>query len=112
MPNLSGWLQMKMNILLFAAIAAAAAAYPVSSGDSECALTPPPGWALAGALHQRNSSSIASSRWSIGAETVDRGYSNPAEWLQYMPLVGAKAARIQGGWARCDPFGNGTYVWD
>ena len=43
---------------------------------------------------------------------MDRGYSNPAEWLSYLPLVGAKAARIQGGWARCDPFGNGTYVWD
>jgi hypothetical protein len=80
--------------------------------DTACALSPPPTWTLAGELLPRNATSISKSQWSIGAETIDRGYSNPAAWLQYLPLVGAKSARIQGGWARCDPYGNGTFVWD
>jgi hypothetical protein len=87
-------------------------AFVVAAGDTQCALDVPPGWSSAGVFLPRNASSITSSRWSIGAETVDRGYSNPSAWLSYLPLVGAKAARIQGGWARCDPYGNGTYVWD
>lgn len=88
------------------------AASAVSVKDAVCALSPPAGWTASGSLRPRNASAIAHSLWSIGAETVDRGFSNPAAWLPYLPQVGAKAARIQGGWERCDPYGNGSYVWD
>lgn len=53
--------------------------------------------------------------WSIGAETQDRNYTYYPAWQSYLPDYGATSARLQGGWARCDPNGTGittgVYNW-
>ena len=56
---------------------------------------------LLGTLTPRPSSSIQSSKWSIGAETQDRNYTIYRNYEKYLEPLGAKRARLQGGWHRC-----------
>jgi hypothetical protein len=70
------------------------------------------GPAVLGRLRPRLSSEIASSKWSIGAETMDRNLTVWSDYDSYLPPLGAKRARLQCGWGRCDRTGNGApYNW-
>lgn len=40
--------------------------------------------------------------WSIGCETIDRDCTDPNEYFPYLMDLGARNARIQGGWAKCE----------
>lgn len=42
---------------------------------------------------------------------MDRGYTVFSSWSPYAASLGAKSARLQAGWAKCDPWANGTYEW-
>ena len=42
------------------------------------------------------------SNWTIGCETLDRGLCVFAEYKDYLPKLGIKRIRLQGGWARCE----------
>ena len=53
---------------------------------------------------------IASSRWSVGGETLDRGFGVHADYKAYLGPLGAKSIRLQAGWARCEPQ-PGVYEW-
>eukprot|EP00041_Stephanoeca_diplocostata_P020371 m.453921 g.453921 ORF g.453921 m.453921 type:complete len:505 (+) comp21559_c0_seq5:99-1613(+) len=65
-----------------------------------------------GRLATRNSSEIVSSSWSVGAETMDRNFTLYSEWKQYLGLLGVKRARVQAGWARCEPsIGSFSFMW-
>ena len=66
---------------------------------------------LFGQVQPRHARDIVSSRFSIGAETMDRDYTIYANWREYLGPLGAKRARIQSGWAKCDD-GSGNYRWD
>eukprot|EP00912_Choanoflagellata_sp_UC4_P002313 UC4_evm2s1456 len=55
----------------------------------------------------RRSVDITSSKWSIGVETQDRNLTIFSKYDKYLPGLGAKRARLQGGWSRCDPNGTG-----
>ncbi|WP_081643072.1 beta-galactosidase [Sphingobacterium paucimobilis] len=46
---------------------------------------------------------IADSYWSIGCETLDRNYADYNAYKSYLSELGAKHARIQSGWAKCEP---------
>ena len=63
-----------------------------------------------GTIKPRHAREIESSRWSIGAETMDRDYTIYANWREYLGPLGAKRARIQSGWAKTDD-GSGDYDW-
>jgi hypothetical protein len=61
-----------------------------------------PDMKLAGWLAPRHSRDIKSSSWSIGCETVDRDYTKFSNYKNYVGELGAKSARFQGGWAKCE----------
>ncbi len=65
-----------------------------------------------GKVKPRHSQEIAASNWSIGGETLDRGYSDFDQWKQYLGPLGAKKVRLQAGWARCEKQkGVYDFVW-
>ena len=56
---------------------------------------------MLGTLRPRDARKIRSSKWSIGAETQRTGTT--LNYEQFRGPLGAKRARLQGGWHRCDP---------
>jgi hypothetical protein len=55
-----------------------------------------------GTLAVRHAKDIKSSPWSIGCETLDRDYAKFSTYKNYVGELGAKHARIQSGWAKCE----------
>lgn len=55
-----------------------------------------------GRLATRAASEIASSPWSIGGETLDRDFAVYEHYKRYLGPLGAKAIRLQAGWAKCE----------
>ncbi len=65
-----------------------------------------------GKLATRHAREIESSPWSIGGETLDRDYAIYANYKAYLGPLGAKAIRLQGGWAKCEKVkGNYDFSW-
>src|SRR5690606_15708994 len=69
------------------------------------------GFRPAGRLRPRTAREIGVSPWSIGCETIDRGYVDFAHTGPHLGDLGATQARVQAGWARCDPRGTGAFDW-
>ncbi|MEM6394074.1 MAG: hypothetical protein AAF797_15010 [Planctomycetota bacterium] len=63
-------------------------------------------------LKPRRALEIAGSPWSIGCETCDRGYVDFEQVGPHLGELGAKAVRLQAGWAKCEPHPDGIYRWD
>ncbi len=59
-------------------------------------------WKEIGQLKTRNAKEIKSSTWSIGAETLDRDYTDYQSYKTYLGSLGAKRIRLQGGWSKCE----------
>lgn len=64
-----------------------------------------------GSIKSKHANEITSSNWSIGAETMDRGFTRYDEWKHYLGPLGFKKARIQSGWMKTEPE-KGGYQWD
>ena len=47
--------------------------------------------------------------WSVGCETMDRDYAYFDKFKQYIPETGVGYARLQSGWAKCEPKKKGKY---
>jgi hypothetical protein len=101
----------------YVTITSAATSPPTSAATSEgsstsavCGVSPPPNaFRPLGQLSVRSAQNIGSPfPFSVGAECMDRNYTEIANWLPYLSPLGAKEARIQGGWGRCEPT-RGTY---
>jgi len=67
-------------------------------------------FAPAGKIRPRPAREITASNWSVGAETMDRDYTVYENWKAYLGPLGAKKARIQGGWAKTEQQ-RGVYDW-
>jgi len=50
----------------------------------------------------RHAKDIQSSPWSVGCETLDRDFAKFSVYKNYVGELGAKHARIQSGWAKCE----------
>lgn len=70
-----------------------------------------PGLKQIGFLKTKPSKEIASSMWSVGCETLDRDYAKFDNYKQYVGELGVKSARLQSGWAKCEPV-KGKYEFD
>ena len=70
------------------------------------------GWTPCGRLKARTAKEIGISPWSIGLETIDRDYVKFAPLVPHLGELGATQARLQAGWARCEPEPNGEFQWD
>jgi len=66
------------------------------------AISAQPAWKEVGQLKTRDAKAIASSTWSIGAETLDRDYTDYQSYKTYLGPLGAKRIRLQGGWSKCE----------
>jgi len=56
-----------------------------------------------GKVQPRPSAQIAASPLGIGFETLDRKMFNPEPVYPFLAEIGAKWARVQTGWSRCEP---------
>ncbi len=61
-----------------------------------------PGMPLVGTLVPKGVREIGTSRWTLGCETIDREYANYDSYKEYLPPLGIKRIRLQGGWARTE----------
>jgi hypothetical protein len=64
-----------------------------------------------GELQTRSTAEIDSNPWSIGCETLGRGFADFDAYKDYLPALGAKRARIQSAWFRCEEK-KGVYTFD
>lgn len=69
------------------------------------------GYIPAARLRTRSALEISGSPWSIGLETMDRGYVDFDAITSHLGELGAKYARVQAGWARCEPIAGQLYDW-
>ncbi len=101
----------KPRSVLSSAVVAVALALAAHLGAQE--ITPTTGIALPvlGKVAPRAAKDIASSPWSIGAETIDRDFTVYANFKKYLGPLGAKGVRLQAGWAKCEKT-KGVYSWD
>lgn len=53
-------------------------------------------------LRPRHAREISSSLIGIGCETLDRDYADYAQYRRWLGPLGAKRARLQAGWAKCE----------
>ncbi|SOD99374.1 GH39 family glycosyl hydrolase [Spirosoma fluviale] len=63
-----------------------------------------------GTLKPRSTKDIASSRITVGCETVDRNHTDFNAYKAYLGPLGAKKIRLQAGWAKCEKV-KGVYNW-
>jgi hypothetical protein len=65
-----------------------------------------------GTLTPRSVKDIEDSAWTLGCETIERGYADFWQYAQYLVPLGIKTIRIQAGWARCEPeVGKFDFDW-
>src|SRR3990172_3568750 len=55
-----------------------------------------------GWIATRHAREIKSSDWSVGCETLDRDQAKFNVYKDYVGELGAKHARLQSGWAKCE----------
>ena len=71
-------------------------------GEAQTTNTPVPGFQRLGKIKPRAAKDITSSSWSIGGETLDRDFGLYASYKKFLGPLGAKAIRLQAGWAKCE----------
>ncbi len=67
---------------------------------------------VVGSVRARSAKEITSSSWSVGGETIDRGFSVYKNFRPYLGPLGAKSIRLQAGWAKCEPKAGEPYQWE
>jgi hypothetical protein len=75
---------------------------PAAKGTSADDRIKKAGLALIGRIEPRHARQIVSNNWTIGCETLDRQFADYEQYKKYVGPLGAKTARIQGGWARTE----------
>ena len=63
-----------------------------------------------GTLKPRSTTAIASSRITVGCETLDRNHTDFDAYKAYLPPLGVKKIRLQAGWAKTEKV-KGQYDW-
>ena len=74
------------------ALQAPASAEQAAADAASAGFVPGKGHEIVGAVATRHAKEIAGSRWSVGAETMDRDFTVYANWKTYLGPLGATAA--------------------
>ena len=83
-----------------------------STASTNYTLPTQPAWKEVGQLKTRDAREIKASTWSIGCEVLDRDFCDYHAYKSYLGPLGAKRARFQGGWAKCEKVkGQYDFVW-
>jgi hypothetical protein len=65
-----------------------------------------------GTLVPKHVREIETSRWTLGCETIDREYASYDSYKEYLPALGIRRIRLQGGWARTEKqLGLYDFAW-
>ncbi len=78
---------------------AAASAQVIDTSETRVQTTLNPGFKRIGTITPRSVGQIAGQNWSIGCETLDRGFANYDSYKDYLVPLGIRKIRLQGGWA-------------
>lgn len=78
---------------------AAACAQVLDTSETRVQTTLDPGLKRIGTLVPRNAAQTAGQNWSLGCETLDRGFANYDSYKEYLAPLGIRRIRLQGGWA-------------
>ena len=94
---------MSLAILILAAL-------PVAIPEPQATLDPQ--LQRLGTLVTRNRPDPADDLWQIGCETLDRDFANWDEYKEFLPVLGIRNIRLQGGWAKCErEKGQYDFAW-
>ena len=55
-----------------------------------------------GTLVPRSSPDPVDDQWMIGCEVLDRDFAKFSAYKDYLPQLGIRSIRLQGGWAKCE----------
>lgn len=87
-------------------------AQSLTATNDGATLTFPNQFKLLGKLQTRSALEIPASRFSIGFECLDRQMFDPEKVYPHLAKLGAKWARVQTGWARCEKEkGRYDFAW-
>ncbi|MFF3348940.1 hypothetical protein [Streptomyces sp. NPDC002779] len=70
----------------------------------------PQGWPRLGSVAPRTAWEVGASPLIVGAETLDRDYTDYQAFAPYLGKLGATSTRLQGGWAKTEKT-KGVYDW-
>lgn len=92
-----------MKIKVFVALAlgwaGAVSAQVIDTSETRVQTTLEPGMKRVGTITPRRVDEIAGQNWSLGCETLDRGFANYDSYKEYVVPLGIRRIRLQGGWA-------------
>ena len=72
----------------------------------------PKGLARLGTLIPKKVGEMSTSRWSVGCECIERDLASWDAYKDYLPLLGIKKIRLQGGWFRTEKKkGEYDFAW-
>ena len=91
-------------------IAAAASAQVIDTSETRVQTTLDPGFKRIGTIRPRAVGEIAGQNWSLGCETLDRGFASYDSYKDYLVPLGIRRIRLQGGWATTERE-PGKYDW-
>ncbi|MBP7636990.1 MAG: beta-galactosidase, partial [Kiritimatiellae bacterium] len=93
---------MKAVFSVLVGIAGVACAQVIDNTATRVQTTLETGMKRLGTLQPKAAHEIGTSRWTLGCETIDREYSDYHAFKAYLPALGIKRIRLQGGWARTE----------
>ena len=65
-----------------------------------------------GKLAPRTAPDPNDNQWTIGCEVLDRDFARFAAYRDYLPQLGIRSIRLQGGWAKCEKEkGKYDFAW-
>ncbi len=88
--------------ILIISLAALGSAHVIDDTPTRVQTSLNPGLKHLGTLIPKNVHEIKTSRWTLGCETIDREYSDYNAFKEYLPSLGIRRIRLQGGWARTE----------
>ena len=98
--------------LLIVSLATSGFAQVIDDTSSRVQTSLDPNLKHLGTLIPKNVHEIETSRWTLGCETIDREYSDYNAFKEYLPVLGIRRIRLQGGWARTEKdLGIYDFAW-
>ena len=88
--------------LVMLALASTTFAQVIDNSATRVQTTLSPGLPHIGTLVPKHAGELSTSRWTLGCETLDREYANYDVYKEYLPALGIRRIRLQGGWARTE----------
>ncbi len=88
--------------ILIVSFAASGLAQVIDNTSSRVQTSLDPDLKHLGTLIPKGVHEIETSRWTLGCETIDREYSDYNAFKEYLPALGIRRIRLQGGWARTE----------